>query len=304
MNDTPIDSGRHPRPNQLHLELADLERGVAPALVAALERILGYACDQQARLERQPVKAVHEYRKSIRRARALLRLIRGKGWRELDHALRDVVRATSVLRDRDVLLDNLAALPDTGCDLAPLRAAIEHARSGDDPAPILAAGTEVLAGVPARWALDPKLSLGDLRRCLAAAYTRARKARTEASRTRHDDDVHRWRKRVKELRYQLELLGGKRQGPSHELHASLVNQATQLGEVTDDIVMLDYVEARPDLHAALTPLLEALQWRVAERLTLLIEGTRTYYDASPKTFARQARANLDHATGRFSRDAR
>jgi CHAD domain-containing protein len=298
---SPDDSGGQPRSNQLHLDVAP---GVAPGLVKALEEIASYAIDQQARLARDPVKAVHEYRKSIRRARAMLRLLRGKGWRRLDHDLRDAVRATSILRDRDVLLANLAHLPPTAMDTTALREVISHERAGGDPAPILASGAEILRAVPGRWAkrLDPQLSMKDLRRRLADAYRRAQRTRRDAANTRGDEDVHRWRKRVKELRYQLELLGAKRSGPSKPLHTSLVDQATLLGEVTDDVVMRDYVQAHADeLGNLVEPLSHVLRQRAQERLTLLLDSTQVFYGAQPKTFARQARANLDYTSRRVSR---
>src|SRR5688572_28087233 len=62
------------------------------ALNAAFAGVIAYATAQVPRAEQDPAKAIHEYRKSIRRARALVRLVRpfvkGKQYERLDGELR------------------------------------------------------------------------------------------------------------------------------------------------------------------------------------------------------------------------
>src|SRR5688500_10014428 len=63
------------------------------ALNAAFASVIAYATAQVGRArEGDPAKAIHEYRKSIRRARALVRLVRpllkGKKYERLDGELR------------------------------------------------------------------------------------------------------------------------------------------------------------------------------------------------------------------------
>lgn len=293
-SDSPADSGSHKR-GQLYL---DPGLPLATGLVESLAAILGYAGAQRQRVEQDPIKAIHEYRKSIRRGRAVLRLIRGEGWRALDHVLRDAVRATSVLRDRDVLLDLLQGVPE-GFDPAPWRALVESERERHDPAAVLEAGATAVAPVPRLWGaeiLGPELSMRRLRRKLARSFARAQEARQRAQRTRADVDVHRWRKRVKELRYQLELLGARRAGPSRALHAALVDQATGLGEITDDVVLHDYVEAQGERAGlAWEPLQAAIRARIELRVRDALAGTGVFYDTRPRVFARQALANFLNA---------
>lgn len=61
-----------------------------------------------------PVTAIHEARKALKRARALLRLIAPVGdqaaIRSIDRALRDVGRTLSAQRDRDVMRETLSCL--------------------------------------------------------------------------------------------------------------------------------------------------------------------------------------------------
>src|SRR5690606_6061324 len=104
-----------------------------------------------------------EYRKSIRRARAVVRLVRplleARRYRELDGALRRAVLDTSSLRDAEVLEDTLDALPrETAVDAA--AAALRErvvARQARVVTPagvrdVLARGAERVALLPMRLA--------------------------------------------------------------------------------------------------------------------------------------------------------
>ncbi|MGE0712692.1 MAG: CHAD domain-containing protein [Planctomycetota bacterium] len=271
---------------------------LAESLTAAFAGVIRYASEWAARAELDPEPAVHNFRKSIRRGRALLKLVRGHLARDeyelLVEDLRGAMRETSAARDADVLVALVAAYPrkpKTAPALDALQALLEERRSAVVQGRLgraMREGAEQLGGLPPRLEslLPAELSLTELREAVRVSYRRARRARLRAIESRDDDDVHAWRKRVKELRYQVELLEpltGHR--PEHDLLAEL---AEHLGEVTDLVVMRDcllaYEERLEGVNAA--PLLEKLEKRIAKQQVLRLEEAATAFEAAPRAFAR------------------
>ncbi|KAB2901929.1 MAG: CHAD domain-containing protein [Kofleriaceae bacterium] len=77
----------------------------------------------------------------------------------------------------------------------------------------------------------------DLVRSLTETYRRARRARRKARRS--DRAVHRWRRRAKELSYQLSVF---RDVPAaEELREALSRLDDELGEVVDRLMLKDFV---------------------------------------------------------------
>lgn len=175
----------------------------------ALEQI-DRALDQIDRPGVPQGEAVHEIRKSVKRLRALLRLVR-PGLAEhaaLDALLRDAARKIAALRDAAVLLHTLDALAPGG--LPAIRAAFAQAPHG---AP--AAATDALATCradlsTARTTLKglvlhgagPEVLQAGLTRTLLQAQTALHVALGDAS----PAAVHEFRKRVKDHLYHARLL--------------------------------------------------------------------------------------------------
>jgi inorganic triphosphatase YgiF len=90
------------------------------ALVAALREVLAHAADQVERAATEPARAIYELRKSMRRARALVRVARPvmsrAASRRLDVALKQAHSAQSSLRDAEILADTLGGvkIPSAG----------------------------------------------------------------------------------------------------------------------------------------------------------------------------------------------
>lgn len=229
---------------------------------SAFAAILRYAMDQIELAGEDPTSAVHEYRKSVRRARALLRLVRPSlekdTWRELDTILRDQVRRTSALRDGHVLLATLRGLPDALKDAHAeafisaeerLGAVSEHPDThalliSTQPALHLAIG---LLGVELPRGFDTDaLDTG-----LRASYRAAAHALDQARATRDAEDVHTLRKRVKELRYQLEALSAQHPDWRAEAQrARFAELAESLGVLTDLSVLAATIKTMdPELPA-------------------------------------------------------
>jgi CHAD domain-containing protein len=157
--------------------------------------------------EADPATAIHEARKDIKKARALLRLYRSELEREIHRRengiLRDAGRELSALRDDDVLRDTIAELGLSGAELRPDEDAVDT-----PPELAVEAARNRLGRVLARmdtWSVaasDQRALLAGLDR----TYRRGRKAFARAERRPSDERLHDWRKRAKDLRYQQQLL--------------------------------------------------------------------------------------------------
>lgn len=185
---------------------------------------LDHALDElRGNSDSDPVEAVHEARKDIKKLRALLRLTRDRlgaeTYRRENTELREIARALSELRDADVLaetLDKLAAdCPDlvTPAAAGRLRAALDvrrrtlaqGKRARDAAVEQAADRLEVVGARMEDWPLDGdgwQLMGEGMRR----SYRRGRRRMRDARRETSDEALHEWRKRVKDQWYQLRLV--------------------------------------------------------------------------------------------------
>jgi len=247
-----------PSPREDRLFLPD-DRKLRPGLVFAFDRILRRAAAQVERVDTEPAVAVHEFRKSVRRARALLALLRPtlrkRHYRKLANDLRAVHRATSPLRDSDVLLSTLDRLHKAADDGGKARSAAEQwrteraQRAPDAPpstraAHVLREAAARLPRISVRFerALPRKTSWKDVARGLRRTFARAQAARRSAVGAGKDDALHDWRKRTKELNYQLETLTrGSTIGPI-ATRKRFADLAEALGKATDQLVLREALE--------------------------------------------------------------
>lgn len=163
---------------------------------------------------------VHEARKNLKRLRAILRLVRYSlprdQFREGNEEMRDIGRSLSAVRDAWVLIETLAGLYDRYDDLledgafataeqllsARHRAALQHLPedAGSAVESVLAVGDRLLTIGPL------PTTFADVGRGLGRVYRTGRRAMHAAQEVRDPAAFHEWRKSVKTLRYQLELL--------------------------------------------------------------------------------------------------
>jgi CHAD domain-containing protein len=273
------------------------DRPLADALAHAFAAVIAAAIAQAARADADPETAVHEWRKALRRARALERLVRHRleahDARRLRALLVDAHHAVSAWRDADVLARALASRPGA----APIRGAVlaerraRHARGA--LATRLAADVRRLARAPALFAsaLPEALDARDLERDLARSYRRARAAARRARATRDPADVHALRKRARALAYQLELCAPHpafRARPVHRGWAALVET---LGDVTDAaIVRRALAEHAGALgHAPHARLVEAIDRHAGARLDAALAAEQRLTRAKPRAFAASLR---------------
>jgi adenylate cyclase len=182
---------------------------------------LNIATEELSGCPRNLDESIHEARKAIKKTRSALRLLQPmlpSLYRDENRQLQSVGRQLSDLRDAQALIEALDDLRkryrdmldklDLGAVDSELALRKKHmAQSVGSPAE-LAQFITALAQVQARLKdadLKPADAAG-LTASLAETVRRARKAGRIAFNKCTPDAFHEWRKRIKDLRYQLELL--------------------------------------------------------------------------------------------------
>jgi CHAD domain-containing protein len=279
----------------------DFEMPLEDSLRACANDRLAHAEDQLGEhFDDDPGAAVHEARKDVKKARALLRLSRAalgdETYKRENRALRDAGRELSSVRDADVIADTVDALADRYAGRLPDRAfralkedtAQEPERSPADAAAdarerishaLIRAGNWDLAGADRRM----------LRKAIRKTYARGRRAFERAERDPTDEHVHDWRKRAKDLRHQQQLLRNAWPG--------VVGAQAKAAKALSDLLGDDHDLAVLQQHAGDGA--EAAELIAARREELQAEafelGHRIYAE-SPKRFARRMDRYVREAT--------
>jgi CHAD domain-containing protein len=275
-----------------------LRRGlpIREGLLRAFTSILSVTRRAAAAASEHPVEAVHEYRKSLRRARALVDLLRpafGKTTADgLILRLKEAFARTGSLRDSDILLSTLDSLgdePDTAADA--LRRQLEAelaARPGPkETGELLKSGALDLRSLPKVF--DVVLPAGDsireLQEGLQRSQRRTRQALSRALESYSEENFHRWRRRLKELRYQIELLtsGGSR--PLRAREEALARLAQDVGKVTDLFVLRRRVESRAGELPGAAELSERIRQRGEDKAKPLLSRGKELLAEPPREFA-------------------
>lgn len=197
-------------------------------------------------------QAIHDARKCFKRMRALLRLVRtGIGETAFDRenaAIRDLAARLSGVRDRDVLLQTIAALDDAGdagltSVTSLMRTAVQNADHATRPARTAQKATQlVLADLKT---LRKRLHLlrmtpdtfETLERGLRRTQKRARRAMAEALEQGSDQAFHDWRKCVQQHWRHMQLLS--RAWPDYfEARIATAKALSQLLGDDHDLAML------------------------------------------------------------------
>jgi CYTH domain-containing protein/CHAD domain-containing protein len=275
--------------------VARIARGRAEKAIEALDAA-----------DRDPAEAIHSARKDLKKLRSLLRLVRAelpkKAYRAESRRYRDAGRELSASRDAEVKVETLAALEERfGAELPSASAggwrrlleAERDAGAGTavDPATEQAAAREHLAaGLEAvdRWApagdswelIGPGLRRG---------YGRGRAAMARLAEDHDPELVHEWRKRAKDLWYQLRLL--RKAWP--ELLEETVERTHELTDLLGDhhdlTVLAADLAQRPEVGSR-ERLGELIERRQAELLDAALELGARLYAEQPKAFERRLRA--------------
>jgi CHAD domain-containing protein len=271
-------------------------------VTAVRSHLLAHIDAALARLEpSQPLthRSVHEARKEIKRARALAALLRPSveddAYRMIRRSLRDAAKPLGAMRDAKVINDalnrTLASLQQDRRPLANVTRAVRkdlrdaRAADGGVRAQALRARRGLLAArrvLPGT--LQEQSSVRPLSKGLRELYRKGRQ-RTPATGTRPGtDQLHDWRKQVKNLQYAIEPFEDRFTKGVRRIE----HRATKVGEwlgSDHDLAVLAARLERFAPNAATLALLDAIK---AERRRLQrrsLRAGRQLYAESPARFA-------------------
>jgi len=241
-------------------------------------------------VDSDPVTAIHTARKAIKKERALLRLARGAiapSTRSSENAhLRAAAGRLSGLRDAEVMLLTLDTLlrRDPGrvpeAALASLRAQLERERDAErgSPAVVGEVAGELRRARRRLAAWEPSADgWGALAPGLERTYRSGRRLMRRARRDPSPANLHEWRKRVKDLWYEMRLLAPVC-GP---IVGGAGAEAGELGEVLGEDHDLSVLRAKVEGVEALTAVIDERRAELQARAFAL--GSRLYAE-SPRAF--------------------
>jgi CHAD domain-containing protein len=223
---------------------------------------------------------IHSARRTLKKARATLRLLRpavsATVFDRENATLRDAARPLGAARDAKVLLDSLDRLAKRYGGPAKHSVPLAFRR--------LLAREQTAHGGNVRSDTWKEIGGG-----LTRVYRSGRKAMKEARKTCAPEDLHEWRKQAKYLGHQLQLLEPMSPGPIGSLADQVKKLSDYLGDDHDLAVLREKVTGNaecfpePGGPAALLALIDRCQDRLRARA--LFAGRRIY-DDPPAAFAK------------------
>jgi CHAD domain-containing protein len=207
-------------------------------------------------------KAIHEARKSIKKVRALLRLMRnelGATYARENHRLRDIAHKLSEFRDAFAIIATFDDLKkkyktEIGTGLKSVRAGLTKRRNAagrtEDVDIVLKAASSALAKAAKRvkaWPLetDGYAALGP---GLEDIYRAGRKALSRVHKDPHADNFHDLRKRVKDHWYHVRLFENIWTEMMNAYEKSLKDLETWLGNDHNLAVLRERIVAEPEFY--------------------------------------------------------
>ena len=264
---------------RLHSPLGEAVRGFARDVLQEGESAL-------TRTDGGDAAVVHDFRKAMKRWRALLRLLEpllGAEARELRVVARDLARDLAAARDGQSALDGLTDLRKTEHPLSErtwgsIRARLDQARQAAETTTLtrqmrermratLADASQALAAWPFEDLTFRRLADG-----LTTAYRRARRAIPAKWDQATDEELHTLRQRVVVHRYQMQVVESLWPRLGRVWVAEAQRLRDRLGSYQDLVVLTQMTAAHQPLapwRSRLTPLIRARQAVHVEAATLL-----------------------------------
>lgn len=198
---------------------------------------------------------VHDARKSLKKARSALRMLRGaiddEERRQANAACRDAAARLSGARDAEVKLWTLDSVTGERSDLggaAAWRNGLEdeaERHRGDLTPEGLGEAARAIDSVRRSFqGRRPDGSSEQVAGNVGRAYRRGRKAMGKARKSGEAGHFHDWRKRAKDLRYQLEILEPRLPGEFTAIRKQAEELADQLGQLHDFDVLSEDLDGR------------------------------------------------------------
>ncbi len=256
--------------------------------------------------------AVHESRKNVKKVRAVASFLKQAGAklpRRDRKRLKSAARALSRVRDSAAIIDTFdrvrrrypMQLPEHTYGI--LRRGLVNARDRSEARAqrdgVVAEAAERLAKTrkSAKGWTSPSIKGSDTIAIVAASYRRSRNAMVRARKTGQSATLHRWRKELKTLWYQLRLARPlmTRVAP---LIADLKRLETELGDDHNLVVLAAVLRACHDLQSMRAEVRQidrlAARMRQPLRRRAFVLGRRLHA-RKPEAFARWLRASLKQA---------
>jgi CHAD domain-containing protein len=282
-----------------------------------LKRVFREQIDSALKLCRHPAKqrgvTVHEVRKHLKKLRAAMRLALGEVGKNQhareDRCVREIGRLVSDLRDAQVRLQTIIQLRDEtakGSDenhfarieelLSLERESFSAAFDGwqKQAIPMLEGVEERLS----KWSLDG-LTWKQICGAVEKIYKRGQRGLAKTIKKPVPENFHSWRKRVKDLWYQLRIL----QPLNRVVLDEMAHDADVLGELLGREHDFDFLMARLDKESgddALRDELARLRKLIHKRGRRLcrnaLELGRRFYAEPPKAFAKRISIFIDKRT--------
>ena len=248
-------------------------------------------------------EAIHEARKSLKKARAIAQIVdddHGRGLDGCEKRLRKTGRRLSRVRDADAMLEITTKFRRREPRLFDVRtsarlrawltkrrdavlAEATHADTWTD----VEDGLRKLRRKARRWRPSHR-AFGSLARGIAASHRRGRKALARAMKKGRADDFHAWRKEVKRLWYDLRLLAPA--GATVRRDVAALHHAEEcLGDDHNVVVLCAALSKDGALHG--TPLTVAALQHAADRYHAdarkkALAAVRHIYSVKPKQYVR------------------
>jgi CHAD domain-containing protein len=265
------------------------------------------------RLDEDVAGAIHEARKDLKKARAVLRLVRHRidddAYLAENTRLRYAARALAGSRDAEAKVGTIEALEERFGDelpegMATLKREVEAERdalataSAEPESELRTATREASKAIrTAREAIDSwsfsKSGWKLLGPGVERSYRRGRNRFRDVRRDPTPENIHEWRKRVKDLWYDLRLLRdswrdvvGEMGDEAHEL-SDLLGDHHDLTVLAEDLRGRDQFADDGDESAAITSVIEGRQEELLEAAVPV--GERLYAEP-PKPFAKRMRS--------------
>jgi CHAD domain-containing protein len=275
----------------------DHESELRRALVAEFAAAADAARDAAAKVDKGPHAAVHDYRKALRRARAVLSLVADalpkSERRAVRRALQEARRALSTVRDHAVAPETLAHLALGEVERETANAILATA---NDALPPTAEIKQLLAEGAARAAaqvealeaaLPPGIEWSTVAKGVRSVYDAARRARAASKRSKRS--FHTWRRRSKELTYQLELIAGFAGFHASELHHELEGVTDTQGPAVDLIMVRDFIRTYGQSVApeAFETLINSIDTQLDDLMRDSRSAGREAFRRTPRKFTRR-----------------
>src|SRR5438477_3275433 len=281
---------------------------VREPLREGLKRVFCEEIDSALHMCQHPAKergvTVHEVRKHLKKLRAAIRLAIGAVGKnchaEQDRCVRNIGRLVSDLRDAQVRLQTFIQLRDKAAknserQLFPLTGELLLLERESFSAAFAGWQKEAipqLENVKARlmaWTLDG-LTWKQICNAVCKIYRRGQRALAKVIDDPEPEDFHAWRKRVKDVWYQLRIL----QPLNRTVLEEMAKDAEVLGELLGTEHDLDFLRARLEKESgdeALADELRQLQKLIGKRCKRLrrdaLELGRRFYAEPSKAFAKR-----------------